>query len=94
MDVEIIKKRMTLVNAHGPSNADKPDFFDTLSQQIEQMGNQFIIAGGDWNVLLNMNIDSHNYRGCINYPKARKNIMVMMEKCELIDVWREVYPEK
>ena len=24
-------KRMTLVNAPGPSNADKPDFFDTLS---------------------------------------------------------------
>ena len=41
-----------------------------------------------------MNIDLHNYRGCINYPKARKNIMEMMEKCELIDVWREVYPEK
>ena len=47
MDVEIIKKRMTLVNAYGPSNADKPDFFDTLSLQIEQMGNQFIIAGRD-----------------------------------------------
>ena len=27
MDVEIIKKRMTLVNVYVPSNADKPDFF-------------------------------------------------------------------
>ena len=36
---------MTLVNVYVPSNADIRDFFVTLSQQIEQMGNQFIIAG-------------------------------------------------
>ena len=46
---------MTLVNAYGPSNADKPDVFDALNQQTEQMGNQFISACEGWNVLLNMN---------------------------------------
>ena len=58
------------------------------------MGNQFIIADGDWNVLLNMNTDSHSYRGCVNHPWARRKLMEMMEKFELIDVWCEVYPEK
>ena len=58
------------------------------------MGNQFAIAVGDWNVLLSMNIDSHNYGCCVNHSRARRKIMEMMEKCELIDVWREVYPEK
>ena len=46
---------MTLVNAYGLSNADKPDIIDALNQQIEQMGNQFRNVCEGWNVLLNMN---------------------------------------
>ena len=57
------------------------------------MGNQLIIAGGDWNVLLNMNMDARNYKS-INRPTAIRKIIEMMEKHELVDVWREVYPEK
>ena len=57
------------------------------------MGNQLIIAGGDWNVLLNMNMDARNYKS-INRPRAIRKIIEMMEKHELVDVWREVYPEK
>ena len=83
-------KCITLVNVYGPSSADKPDLFDRLSQEIEHMGNQLIIAGGDWNVLLNMNMDARNYKS-VNRPRAGRNIIEMME---LVDVWREVYLEK
>ena len=41
-----------------------------------------------------MNVDSHNYRGCVSHPQARRKLMEMMEKFELIDMWSEVYPEK
>ena len=60
------------------------------------MGNQLniIIAGGDWNVLLNITIDARNYKGYVNRPRARRKILEIMYKYELIDVWREVYPEK
>ena len=54
------------------------------------MGNQLIIADGDWNVLLNMNMDARNYKS-VNRPRAGRNIIEMME---LVDVWREVYLEK
>ena len=57
------------------------------------MGNQLITAAGDWNVLLNMNMDARNYKS-VNCPRARRKIIEMVEKHELLDVWREFYPEK
>ena len=69
LDVEIMKKRITLVNVYGPSSGDKPDFFN-ISNQIDRMGNQLIIAGGDWNVLLTVNIDARNYKGYVNHSRA------------------------
>ena len=62
LDVEIMKKRITLVNIYGPSSGDQPDLFNNTSNQIDRMGNQFIIAGGDWNILLTITIDARNYK--------------------------------
>ena len=39
------------------------------------MGNQLIIAGGDWNVLLTITIDARNYKGYVNRPTARRKIL-------------------
>ena len=76
LDVEIMKKRITLVNIYGPSSGDKPDLFNNTSNQIDHMGNQFIIADGDWNVLLNITIDVRNYKGNVNLPRARRKILL------------------
>jgi len=57
------------------------------------MGNQLIIAAGDWNVLLNMNMDERNYKSA-NRPRAGRKTIEVMEKHELVDIWREIYPEK
>ena len=85
-----MKKRITLVKVYGPSSGDKPDFSDNVSNQIDHMGNQLIIAGGDWNVVLNITIDAFNYKGYVNHPRARRKILEMLQekyKYELIDVW-------
>ena len=70
LDVEIMKKRITLANVYGPSSGDKPDFFNNISNQIDRIGNQLVIAGGDWNVLLNITIDARNYKGFVNRSRA------------------------
>ena len=44
--------------------------------------------------MLNITIDARNYKGYVNRPRARRKILEIMYKYELIDVWREVYPEK
>ena len=52
---------MTIAAVYGP-NEDKPAFFNTLFQYIENFGNTSIIMAGDWNVPLNYNLDTYNYK--------------------------------
>ena len=94
MDVELLKKRVTLVNLYGPSAGDKPQYFDRISEHIEQIENRLVIAAGDWNVVLNMQLDCRNYRSNTNKPQTRKKIFDLMEKHDLVDVFREIYPDK
>lgn len=68
-------------------------FFYGLNQEIEHMEKQLTITGGDWNVLLNMSMDARNYKS-VKRPRARRKNIYVIEKHELADVWREVYPEK
>ena len=94
LDMELMHRRVTLINVYGPSIGDNPKFFDELDEYINQMGNESVIMGGDWNVLMNMKLDARNYTGVVYKPKSREKIIEIMGKYNLIDVWREVYPEK
>ena len=87
LDVEILKKRITMDNVYGPSGGNKPDFFNNISNQIDRIGNQLIIAGGDWNVLSNITIDVRNYKGYVNRSRTRRKLLEIMDKCELVAVW-------
>ena len=91
LDIEMNNHRHTLVNIYGPSDRDNPDFFDDVLEKIEYMNNESIIIGGDWNVILDMNLDSFRYRGR-NRPRAREKIFELMEVSKLKDVWRELNP--
>ena len=99
VDVEILKKRIALVNICSASSGDKPDFFNNISYQIDRIGNQLIIAGGDWNVLLNIAINAGNCKGYANRPRAlgkkkKKKKVPNMDKYDLVDVWPQVFPDK
>ena len=69
LDVTIDDKRLTLVNIYAP-NKDSPDFFNDLKQNIIQQGNINIIVVGDWNLLIDPNMDGNNYK-FINNPNSR-----------------------
>ena len=91
LDIEINGKRHTLVNVYGPSDRDNPLFYEELMDKIEDMENESIIVGGDWNVILDVNKDTHRYRGG-NRPRARAKINEMLDLMKLKDVWRELNP--
>ena len=91
LDIEMFNKRHTIINLYGPSDRDNPFFFDEIIEKIEDMGNESIIIGGDWNVILDMNKDTHRYRGG-NRPRARAKINEMLDFIKLKDVWRELHP--
>lgn len=89
LDIEMLGKRMTLVNLYAPSSGDHPEFFEKIEKDIDKIANNYILIGGDWNVVLNPALDSSRYR-----PRARKKVHDLILKYNLIDSWRELYPEK
>lgn len=94
MDIEFLNKRFTMINVYGPSSGDNPDFFEKISEHIDQFDNEYIISAGDWNCVLNMNKDARNYQSTVNRPRTRKKLFDIMTKHQLIDIWRELYPDK
>ena len=84
LDVEIDEHRITLVTIYGP-NKDDPGFFESLKRKIVEFGNNDIIINGDWNLLLNPQIDGINYKN-INNPNARMTVLRLMTEFNLYDV--------
>lgn len=91
LDIEIEGKRLTLINIYGP-NRDDPEFYRGLLRTINENENPVILAG-DFNLILNPDIDFINYTN-VNNPKARDEVLNMMIEVNLIDVWRELNIEK
>ena len=90
LDTEMLGKRMTLINLYAPSSGDHPEFFFffffKIEKDIDSIANNYILIGGDWNVVLNPALDSSRYRA-VNRPRARK-------KYDWIDSWRDINPEE
>ena len=63
LDVTFLKRRITLVNVYGPSGTNSPLFYEALFNEIETLENEQIITAGDWNVALNVDLDTFRYQG-------------------------------
>ena len=87
LDIEIDKHRITLINLYGPNN-DCPEFYENLEKQIIQRGNKDILMVGDWNLLLNPDLDGRNYKH-VNNPRSRQSVLKLMSNLNLYDVMRE-----
>ena len=94
LDIEINQERTTLINVYGPSDRDNPDFIDNINDLINELDNENIIVGGDWNCILDMKLDSRNYLSTINRPKTRARIKDFMADNNLVDIFRKLYPNK
>ena len=79
---------------YGPSAGDNPGFFERIFLKIKEVGNDYTIIGGDWNVVLDVNLDTFNYKRMVNRPRSRNKVKEMMTVHELVDPWREIRPEK
>lgn len=86
LDMSIKDKRFSLVGLYGP-NEDNPTFFRNLKDEIDEIGNVSIIAGGDWNVVLDYEVDCKNYVQR-NNQKSNEMIHEVKEYFNLEDVWR------
>ena len=80
LDMTIFNKRLSLVKKGDPS------FYENLFKSITEIGNDFYIICGDFNLTLNPNLDCFNYKH-INNPKARKMITYMIKDNNLFDTF-------
>ena len=87
LDIETENRRITLGTVYGP-NTDDPLFYDCLLDQLVKMGNNDILLSGDWNILLNPEIDGTNYKH-VNNPINRQKVLKIMSDLNLFDIWRD-----
>ena len=81
-----MEKKVTLVNIYGP-NENNPQFYTHIQQYVSEIGNENVIFCGDWNLILNPELDSENNKH-INNPRARDEIIKIIDENGYIDAWR------
>lgn len=78
------------MNIYGP-NKDDPVFYINLFKTIQEIGNDTYIICGDFNLIVDPDIDCSNYKH-INNPKARNYIINKIKENNLFDPFRELHP--
>jgi exonuclease III len=92
LNCKICEKDITLVNLYGP-NKDTPQFYDSILDRLSKYENSLYILAGDFNLVLNQEVDCQNYLH-LNNPNARDEVHSIISELNLIDVWRENNIEK
>ncbi|KAJ8028408.1 LINE-1 retrotransposable element ORF2 protein [Holothuria leucospilota] len=90
IDVDISQYSITLIVIYGP-NTDRPSFFHEIQEVVEDFNTVHCIIVGDWNVVLNPDLDTMNYLH-VNNPRAREAVIQLMNELNLFDVWRVFHP--
>ena len=80
-----------VVNVYAP-NEDNEEFYDRLFKKINEIDSQYIVIGGDFNLVLDVKNDK--YGGIMRTnEKARACVLKYMDTLELYDVWRMLNEE-
>ena len=91
--LEFESKRILIQGIYGPNN-DDPDFYSDLCFNIAQLWDvNYSVFVGDWNIALNPEIDTRNYRN-YNNPRARSELKNKIQELNLIDIFRELNPSE
>ena len=58
LDISLNDRKLTLVNIYGP-NRDSPNFYNELKNDIISCGNETVVMGGDFNLVLDFQKDCY-----------------------------------
>ena len=90
LDILINDKEITIVNIYGPNNDDTA-LFNKLEEYMKENQEKTFIIGGDFNTVLNENLDKRNGR-TNTHILCRNKIKHITETFDLIDIWRDMHP--
>uniref|UniRef100_H3A3P4 exodeoxyribonuclease III n=1 Tax=Latimeria chalumnae TaxID=7897 RepID=H3A3P4_LATCH len=88
--IEIKSKKLLLVNIYAPVEGD-PQFFYRLNTKLQQFGNVPIIIGGDFNEVLDLQLD-RSMKTQIHPSRTNKAIHTLISEVRLVDIWRLANP--
>ena len=91
LDLELCGIPILLVVLYGP-NKDQPQFYVNLKEYLIGRNDKPIIICGDWNLVLNFNIDTYNYVS-ENNRNSSKVVQEIMCVLDITDTWRSSNPE-
>ena len=92
MELKMSDKSLILASIYGP-NDDMPHFYKTLRKNINDFNNENVVICGDWNLVLDPDMDTENYRH-VNNPNARLEVIKFIDEDEFIDIFRFINDDK
>ena len=87
LEIIINGKELTIINIYGPNN-DDVSLFNKLKDYINENEDKNFLLGGDFNTVLDTNIDKHNGKND-THKQCRTKINHIIDTYNLIDIWRE-----
>ena len=91
LSINIDNLDITLICLYGP-NEDSPIFYSNIKDVISEFNDAHCVICGDWNLVLDFNLDTSNYVR-INNPNARNEVLNLINDLSLCDPWREFFPQ-
>ena len=91
LEIKINENELIVINIYGPNN-DDINIFSKLEKFIQENDEKTILVGGDFNTVLDENLDKHNGR-TNTHKQCRNKLKHMIDTHNLIDIWREKYPD-
>ena len=89
--VEIEGKTVLIEGIYGPNN-DNPDFYkNEVFKRIDTWNPSYAIYVGDWNIVMNQDMDSKDYHN-LNNPRARQELVNKTNELDLVDIFRYLNP--
>ena len=92
LNILINSNMYAIVCLYGP-NRDDPAFFDFIHSKLLNYAYDYLIIGGDFNFVLNLDYDKIGGNRRTNF-NARNKCLDLMSAFDLIDIWRDRNPYK
>ena len=88
VDLQMSDFSLRIINIYTPNN-DSPLFFEKVKKFLDDSGETYTIVCGDFNLVLDPNLDSNNYMS-VNNPQSRS--YKVLENSKLCDAFRLLNP--
>jgi len=90
LDTQIGEHRYTIANIYAP-NVDCPQFFEEVYDKMDEFPNSKVILGGDFNVILDLEMDKKGGRPK-THTNSQKVVLDYMNNKGMCDIWRIRHP--